>query len=113
MNFQLDIGTNVIQAFSGILILLVLASIIVRLLKAAKPEKDYTELGARIRCWWVIVAMCAIAVLLNQKRTLVFFAFVSFLALKEFFSLIQTRRADRRVLSWAYLAIILKYYWIA
>jgi phosphatidate cytidylyltransferase len=37
---------------------------------------------------------------------------VSFLALKEFLSLIPTRRADRRVLFWAYLAIPLQYYWV-
>ena len=45
--------------------------------------------------------------------SLVFFALVSFLALKEYFSLIPTRRADRRVLFWAYLTIPLQYIWIA
>jgi phosphatidate cytidylyltransferase len=42
----------------------------------------------------------------------VFWAFVSFLALKEYLSLIPTRRADRRVLFWAYLAIPIHYYWV-
>ena len=36
--------------------------------------------------------------------SIVFFAFLSFLALKEYLSLIPTRRADRSVLLWAYLA---------
>jgi phosphatidate cytidylyltransferase len=44
---------------------------------------------------------------------LVFLAFVSFLALKEYLSLIPTRRADRRVLFWAYLAIPSQFYWVA
>jgi len=42
----------------------------------------------------------------------VFFGLVSFLALKEYFSLIPTRRADRRVLFWAYLSIPFQYYWV-
>jgi len=37
---------------------------------------------------------------------------VSFLALKEYLSLIPTRRADRIVLFWAYLAIPIQYVWI-
>src|SRR5690606_22377283 len=37
---------------------------------------------------------------------------VSFLALKEYLSLIPMRRADRRVLFWAYLAIPVQYYWV-
>ena len=44
--------------------------------------------------------------------SLVFFAFISFLALKEYLSLIPTRRADRRALFWLYLAIPLQYYWV-
>jgi phosphatidate cytidylyltransferase len=42
----------------------------------------------------------------------VLFAFASFLAFKEYLSLIPTRRADRRVLFWAYLAIPVQYVWI-
>jgi phosphatidate cytidylyltransferase len=39
-------------------------------------------------------------------------SFLSFLALKEYFSITPTRRADRRVLFWAYLTIPLQFYWI-
>ncbi len=37
---------------------------------------------------------------------------VSFLALKEYLSIIPTRRADRRVLFFLYLAIPIQYYWV-
>ncbi len=48
-----------------------------------------------------------------ESRSFVnFFAFVSFLALKEYLSLIPTRRVDRQVLLWAYFAIVAQYYWI-
>ena len=54
----------------------------------------------------------SIAITLNTTTAVVFFGFLSFLALKEFLSLIPTRRADRRVLFWAYLSIPLQYYWV-
>jgi phosphatidate cytidylyltransferase len=38
--------------------------------------------------------------------------FVSFLAFKEYLSLVPTRRADHRVLFWAYLAIPIQFYWV-
>jgi phosphatidate cytidylyltransferase len=50
---------------------------------------------------------------LSPTLSLIFLAFVSFLALKEYLSLIPTRRADRRVLFWAYLAIPAQFYWVA
>ncbi len=48
---------------------------------------------------------------LGRNASIVFVAMISFLALKEFFSIVPTRMADRRVIFWAYLAIPLQYYW--
>jgi len=68
------------------------------------------ELKARIRSWWVIVTLLAVGLLTHYTTGIVLFAFISFLAFKEYLSLIPTRRADRRVLFWAYLAIPLQYW---
>lgn len=88
------------------------ASLITFALTRLKPEDDWSELVQRVRSWWVMVAVFAIAVALDRVVSLVFLGFVSFLALKEFLSLIETRRADRRVLFWAYLAIPIQYLWV-
>ncbi len=77
-----------------------------------KPQSDWTELRARIRTWWVIAGLVAGSLLLSPQTAIFFFAFVSFLALKEYFSLIPTRRADRRVMFWAYASIPIQYGWI-
>ena len=103
---------DVTYTIAGIYAVLVIASATVRALRWRRPEKDYTELGLRVRTWWVLVGLFTVALLLSRGATIVFFAFVSFLALKEFFSMIPTRRADRRVLFWAYLAIPVQYYWV-
>jgi phosphatidate cytidylyltransferase len=96
---------------AGIFGLLVLASVAARILGKLRPQAMPGELIERIRTWWVMVIVFTIALVLSRAVSLAFFALVSFLSLKEFFSLIPTRRADRRVLFWAYLAIPFQYYW--
>ena len=60
-----------------------------------------------------MVTVFTLAIVVSRTVSIVFFGFLSFLALKEYFSIIPTRRADRRVLFWAYLAIPMQYYWVA
>jgi phosphatidate cytidylyltransferase len=84
---------------------------VVRVLRRRHPERDWSELGSRTRSWWVMASLFTAAMLLSPTAAVVLFGFVSFLALKEYLSLIPTRRADRRVLFWAYLAVPVQYYW--
>ncbi len=74
--------------------------------------KGTSEVRLRVRTWWIIVTLVLVALASNRAVSLAFFAFISFLALKEYLSIIPTRRADRRVLFWAYLAIPVQFYWI-
>ncbi|MCS6896573.1 MAG: phosphatidate cytidylyltransferase [Nitrospira sp.] len=103
---------SVLGMLSGIVGILILASVITALLRHLHPDRSYIELSQRIRSWWIMLGIFAGAMLLSRTASIVLFAFVSFLALKEYFSLIPTRRADRRVLFWAYAAIPIQYYWV-
>lgn len=96
----------------GILGLLIVASGVTWFLIRKGPAEKYAELAARVKSWWVMVAVFVIAIAIDRRLSIVFFAFISFLALKEYLSLIPTRRADRRVLFWAYLSIPIQYYWV-
>lgn len=96
----------------GILGMLAVASVVTWRLRQRGPAEKYLELTQRVRSWWVMVGVFAVAITIDQRLSIAFFGFVSFLALKEFFSLIPTRRADRRVLFWAYLSIPFQYYWV-
>jgi phosphatidate cytidylyltransferase len=107
----LAIKPNVALALGGLFLILLLASAVVYVLRHRRPEKSFGELGQRIRSWWVMVAVFSLAMTLSRELSLGFFAFISFLALKEYLSLIPTRRADRRVLFWAYLTIPVQYVW--
>ena len=92
--------------------LLIFASLVSIALVKMRPDRDYRELRLRIKTWWWIAAVFALAVIFNKTVSVLVFGFISFLAFKEYLSLIPTRRADHRVLFWAYLAIPIQYYWV-
>jgi phosphatidate cytidylyltransferase len=96
-----------------VFVLLSLSTLIYWGLRQSKPEKDYTELWLRIRSWWVMIALLFGVLWFSTQASIIFFGFLSFLALKEFFSIVPTRLSDRRVLFWAYLAIPIQYWWVA
>jgi phosphatidate cytidylyltransferase len=111
MSFEI-LSTEVRWFLAAIAGVLILATIIVQVLIRLRPEADLANLAQRITSWWVMTGVFTFAMTLSRNISIGFFAFISFLALKEFLSLIPTRRADRRVLFWAYLAIPLQFYWI-
>lgn len=106
---KLAVEPNVLSALIGIGALLVVATAAIFALRRALPAATYAELVQRIQSWWVMVAVFTAAITVSDTLSLVFFAFVSFMALKEYFSMIPTRRVDRRVLFWAYLTIPFQY----
>lgn len=105
----LGIQPAVVQALAGIFGLLVVASAMIALLGPRLEQTARAELVARIQSWWLMFFIFAVAMALSRNISLVFFGFVSFMALKEYFSLVPTRRVDRRVLFWAYLTIPAQY----
>ena len=109
----LGLSTEVLASLAGVYGLLIVASLGLLIQRARHPEKDTTELVQRTRSWWVMITIFTLAIVLSRTVSIVFFGILSFLALKEYLSIIPTRRADRRVLFWAYLAIPIQYYWVA
>jgi phosphatidate cytidylyltransferase len=110
---QFAVSPNVLWSLGGLYAILMVASVWVKVLRWREHGKDRSELVQRIRSWWVIVCVFTVAMVMRRNVSVAFFAFVSFLALKEYLSIVPTRRADRRVLFWAYLSIPVQYYWVA
>ena len=104
----IDIADNVAIALAAIMSLLLVATAI-----AWPQRKKKHELWLRTRTWWVIILLLAISIVLPSWVPIALFGLISFLAFKEFVTLIPTRRADHRVLLWAYLSIPLQYYWVS
>ncbi|MEO1222772.1 MAG: phosphatidate cytidylyltransferase [Pseudomonadota bacterium] len=97
---------------AGLFAVLAVVTVMLWVLRRRYPERDWRELTDRTNSWWVLVIVFAVAILVGRVTSLIFLAIMCFLALKEYFSLIPTRRVDRRVLFWAYLAIPVQFYWI-
>ena len=101
----------------GILCILILASAIGALLsRTVKSEKSRSvvdNLNARTRAWWVIIFFVMVSVLSGRLGTTLFFALISFLALREFITLVPTHRGDHRTLFWAFFIITpLQYFFV-
>lgn len=103
---------NSLLAMLFVLMLLIVASAISIALKVKNPNRDYSNLRQRIKSWWWMIALIFVALVMGKKSSVIFFGFLSFLALKEFCSIASLRQADRRVLFWAYLAIPVQYYFV-
>ncbi|MDB9524860.1 phosphatidate cytidylyltransferase [Oscillatoria sp. CS-180] len=108
----LALPTPVLWTLAGVYALLGIATAIALSLANIHQDQDHRELKARIQSWWIIVTVFSGALLLNRTISILFFAILSFLALREYLSLIPTRLSDRRVILWAYLAIGLQYFWV-
>ena len=100
-------GHTVLWLFIAMLAVLCTASLTTRLLFArygATPT--LLNLRARVNAWWVMSAVLAAASALGRGGTVVLFWLVSFFALREFLSLLYSRRSYYRVLVLCYYFVL-------
>lgn len=94
---------------AGVVALLLVATIIgVVLARSTKSEggrKTIANLNARIRAWWIMVAVFAIAIGTGGIGSIVLFFLMSFLAMREFMTLTPTARTDHAALFWAFFLL--------
>jgi phosphatidate cytidylyltransferase len=100
---------------AGVVGLLVVASLIGWLLslraKSDGARATVANLNARIRAWWVMVAVFGVAIATGGIGSIVLFAFASFMAMREFLTLAPTARTDHTVLFWAFFVFApIQYY---
>jgi phosphatidate cytidylyltransferase len=106
---------QLVQIFGGVLALLVAASVVGWLMKrGAKSDTARAvidNLNARTRAWWKMCAIFALTLLVGQIGSLVLFGLMSLLALREYITLVPTRRSDHTTLLWSFFVITpLQYY---
>lgn len=109
---NLALTFNVKIMIAAIYVFLTLFSTGVVFKNIFQKDKDFTNLNLRIKSFWIITPLFTLAILGNKLTSFLLVGFISYLALKEYISLIPTRRSDRRVLFWAYLSIPIQLYFI-
>ena len=109
---------TMIMLFGGVLGLLFIASAIGFVLslrvRSEASRATVENLNARIKAWWVMIAIFAIAFFVGETVTIVLFALASFYSLREFLSLTPTRPEDHSpVVAAFYLFLPLQYWLVA
>ena len=89
--------SSVAWVLLGLFMVLIVSSVLVRVLHLRHPEKDDTELRSRVKTWWVLVGLVTLSLLSGRTGSILLWLLVSYLAFKEYLSLVPTRRADHRV----------------
>jgi len=99
--------------FTGLLALLLAATIVAQVMDERRPGPSVDNLIARINAWWIMVLALAFAFFLGRTALVLLFTFASFNAMREFVTIAATRREDHLAVAAAFFLILpLQYYMI-
>jgi phosphatidate cytidylyltransferase len=101
--------TALVALVAGVVTLLVCASIagwiLGRRVTTASGRATVDNINARIRAWWLMAAIFVVAVTAGPVASIVLFSLISFLALREFVTLVPTKPGDHRALFWSFFIV--------
>ena len=114
----MDVSATLVRIFGAVFLVLAVASAIGLTLKWRsgfdRPHATIDNLNARLKAWWIMIAVIAAATWTGAWAVIGLFALVSFQCLREYVSLAPTRKGDHRALIWSfYVFLPLQYYLIA
>lgn len=101
-----DLMTLVAGIFGVLVVASVIGYILQQRLSPNGSNAAVENLNARIKAWWVMVILIGIAFIAGRIGVLILFGFCSFAALREFVTLINTRRADHWALAAAFFVVV-------
>ena len=115
-----DLPPHLLTVFYGLVAVLIVASLVGYVLQR-RFSPDATNatvenLNDRIRAWWIMVIVTALALTGGRTGVVLLFAICSFAALREFITLTNARRGDHWALAAAFFVVLpVQYYlvWIA
>jgi phosphatidate cytidylyltransferase len=88
-----------------------LGTILLALVKLARRRQDLSFYTRRFAAWWTMGIVFLLSVSVGRLIPLLFLGAVSFLAVREYFTVVASRLEDRRAILWVYLSIPVQYYW--
>jgi phosphatidate cytidylyltransferase len=111
--FLAETPRPLLWGLAGVLVALTAGALAAALLPRLRPGRDYRNLQERMNSWWAMAALLVGALLGGWAAMTAFFAFVSFVALREFLSLAPAPKEDRLLILLAYLTIPVNYGFVA
>ncbi|MCC6304096.1 MAG: phosphatidate cytidylyltransferase [Rhodobacteraceae bacterium] len=92
--------------FTGVFLLLALATLAAEALAERRPGPVTANLRARVAAWWVMVVLLGLAFVFGRTGVVLLFALVSFAALREFLTLIVRSPADHHALVASFFVVL-------
>lgn len=96
--------------FGGLFGVLTLASTVTALLRwrvaGGGQHAVIDNLGQRVGAWWWMIGVMGVAFALGRTAVIVLFYLLSFFALREFITIITTRRGDHRAIVAAFFVFL-------
>ncbi len=74
------------------------------------PQAKLSELKMRCKSWWIMAGIFLVATVFSTKISYIAFALLSFIALRELFTILKLRQEDRSAMLLCYLAIPVQYF---
>jgi phosphatidate cytidylyltransferase len=113
---KLKLDNETLWLVGGVLALLAVATLLGQFLRTRVKDqqgaKTVQNLNARIKAWWMMVAVFGLAMLTGGIGSIVLFGLTSFLALREFITLTPTKPGDHRTLFWVFFVVTPLQYWL-
>jgi phosphatidate cytidylyltransferase len=105
------------RLLGGVFALLIVSSIagfaLSRTVKSERGRATVMNMSARIRAWWVMCLVFGAAVMTGGTGSLVLFAFLSLLALREYMTIAPTKPGDAHIIFWSFFLFTpMQYYFI-
>lgn len=99
---------DIILLFVGVCGLMTLLSFFGELLRVRAGEENpvVNTFMTRVRSWWGMVILFALALIAGKIGLLILFAFASFAALREFLTLTNKRQADHLALALGFFVVL-------
>lgn len=114
MNTKFD--TETLWLVGGVTALLAIATVLGQLMRmhmgGEQGSKTIDNLNARIKAWWLMVAIFGFAMVTGGIGSVILFGITSFLGLREFITLTPTKPGDHRTLFWVFFVITPLQYWL-
>src|SRR3569833_714432 len=99
-----------LMLFGGLAAVLALATavgfVLERRFAGEGPNPVIENLNARVRAWWVMIAIIGAAFLVGKAGAIVLFGLASFFALREFVTITTTRAGDHNTLAAAFFLVL-------
>ncbi len=110
INLLHQIDSNVLSFILILFSVLSFASVLFFVWGKLKPNANLMELKTRCKSWWIMSSVFLIATVFSTKISYVAFALLSFVALRELFTILKLRQEDRSAMLLCYLAIPIQYF---